>query len=163
MLKELQSILEKIPQLFATVWGWVLMILSSLWAVAENHAAILLTLLFVIVLDLAWGIAASVKRGEYVTSEAMRCTAKKIIIYMSMILPVMFIEHSIDNDWYLGTRIVVALAAACELWSVSANILAVKPDMPFLRIFRLQLKGEIEKRTGVNTDEILKENNGKGE
>ena len=65
------------------------------------------------------------------------------------------IEKVLHNGGLVGVKIVAVIAAACELWSMSASMLIVKPDMPFLKIFRLQLKGEIESKLGKNAVEIL--------
>jgi hypothetical protein len=42
---------------------------------------------------------------------------------------------------------------------MSASMLIIKPDMPFLRLFRGQLKGEIQSKLNknINLDEILKD------
>jgi len=99
-----------------------------------------------------WGVFASIKLKKFVLSEGFRETFNKITMYASMLLMVHAIVKSIHEEWFLATRLSCALAAACELWSISANMLIVKPDMVFLKLFRLQLKGEIEKKIGMNTD-----------
>jgi hypothetical protein len=65
------------------------------------------------------------------------------------------IEKLIHDEWFIGFRIFCGIAAACELISTSALMLIVKPNMPFIRLFRLSLKGEIDKKLGVNTGKIL--------
>ena len=74
-----------------------------------------------------------------------------------MLILLLLIERMIHEQTLIATRLACVLAAASELWSVSANMLIIKPDMPFLKIFRLQLKGEIEKKIGLSTDTIFKE------
>jgi hypothetical protein len=73
------------------------------------------------------------------------------------------IEKIVHEGTLYGLLISCAIAAACELWSISANMLIVKPDMPFLKIFRLQLKGEIENKLGKNFSVFFKDKNNEPE
>jgi len=143
--------------LFTTLWGWILIGFTSLWAMLKPEIYPFVIVFLSVLLDLIWGIAAAIKQKRFIYSEGIRETCKKLIIYASMLILLLLIERMIHEQTLIATRLACVLAAASELWSVSANMLIIKPDMPFLKIFRLQLKGEIEKKIGLSTDTIFKE------
>ncbi|KAA6303110.1 MAG: hypothetical protein EZS26_000713 [Candidatus Ordinivivax streblomastigis] len=149
----------KAIDLLKSVYGWFIASCLFLWDYigSEKHTFVIV---FVCVLfDLFWGIWSSVRRKKFILSEALRETPKKLFIYLSCLLIIYLIEINIHDEYLLGTKIVGTLMAACELWSASAHILIIKPDMPFIKLFRKQLKGEMEKKTGFNLDEVLTEKN----
>jgi len=158
MYSQIQHLLIKIHPIFTTIWGWILIALTTLWSFIKPELYPFSVVYFAILLDLIWGIAAAVKLKKYIRSERIRETFKKIIIYSVSLLLILLIEKILHEEWEVATRVSCAIAAACEFWSISANMLIVKPDMPFVRLFRLQLKGEIEKKVGHNVDKILVEN-----
>ena len=53
---------------------------------------------------------------------------------------------------FVAVRTIAIFAAVCEFWSMSASMLIIYPNMPFLRIFRTQLKGEIAAKLSKNID-----------
>ena len=57
-------------------------------------------------------------------------------------------------DWDIATKELFALAGAVELLSIIANALILKPDMKFLRIFEVLVKGEISKKSGIDKDKV---------
>ena len=157
MNKQIFSIMEHVKYVFTTFWGFLLGLFSAFWSFIKPEIYPFSIVFLAVLLDLFWGIAVAKKQGKFILSEAIRETFKKLSIYACMLLLVYSIEKSIHEDWSIATRVMCAMAAACELWSVSAMMLIVKPDMPFLKLFRRQLKGEIEKKLGTNVDDILKE------
>lgn len=140
---------------FTTLWGWILILFSALWAFIKPEAFAFMVVAIAIGLDLFWGIASALKRNEFIFSETLRETFKKVAIYGSSLLVVYAIERILREDWLVVTRVLCVIAAACELISASASMLIVKPDMIFLRLFRLQLKGEIAKKVGLNAEDIF--------
>jgi len=149
------SIAEHLKLAFTTLWGWILILFSALWAFVKPEAFAFAVVAIAVLMDLVWGIASAVKRKQFILSESLRETFKKVAIYGSSLLTVYAIERILREDWLVVTRVLCVFAAACELISASASMLIVKPDMIFLRLFRLQLKGEIAKKLGIDTDKIF--------
>jgi Flp pilus assembly protein TadB len=149
------SMLFELKEIMHTLGGWVIVTVLMFWQFIQpgilSFAIVLVTLLF----DFFWGCAASKKINKPILSGRMRDTLVKVAIYGSSLLVVFSIEKSIHEEWFIGTKVICAFAAACELLSASASMLIVKPDMPFLKLFRLQLKGEINKKMGINIDDVL--------
>lgn len=156
----LQSIIKHIQYIFSTVYGWLLGIVVGVWSFIAPERFSFIIVGVCILIDLIWGIAVARKRGEFVLSEAGRETFKKVGIYACSLLPIFMIEQNLHNDnWFIVTRLFCTLAAACELWSTSASMLIIKPNMPFIRIFRVQLRGEMEKKFGKSFTKEFKDDN----
>jgi len=151
------SISKNIHSIFTTIYGWALIASTTLLTIIKPETFPLLVVLVAIFLDFIWGILAAIKQKKPILSTRIKESFKKVFIYGSALLTILLIERIIHEEWEIATKISCVLAAACEFWSMSANMLIFKPDMPFLKLFRLQLKGEIEKKTGINTDKILKD------
>jgi len=151
------TITDQLKTLFATLWGWILICFSAFWSFIKPEVFAFAVVFLAIAFDLFWGVWSSLKRKQFLLSESLRETFKKVAIYGGSLFVVYAIEKALLDDWFIVTRTLCAFASACELLSASASMLIVKPDMVFLRLFRLQLKGEIAKKVGVDTDEIFKD------
>ena len=150
------SIFAQVKLLFTTVYGWFLLTLTMIWEFIAPEKFSFALVLGAIGLDLIWGIiVAKYVKKEYITSFALKETFKKLAIYGSSLFLILAIERTLHQEWFIGFRIACAIAASCELISVSASMLMVKPNMPFLKIFTFHLKGEISKKLGVNVDECF--------
>ena len=150
------------------IWEHVKQVLSNIYAAASIAIASIFSFVFsdwlpfvivgaFILLDLFWGVVASVKLKNFILSKFLINTIIKVGIYSFAFLGIGLLEKIIHESGFIGLKIACFIAGACELWSMSANMLIVKPNMPFLKIFRMQLKGEIESKIGKNCDDILEE------
>ena len=153
----IHSILMHVTKLFSNAYGYILTMIGSALAFTGKEAIAFAIVFLAIMGDLFWGICASLKMNRFILSHALRETFVKIGIYAFALLGIAFVEKLVHDGFLIGLKLSCAIAAACELWSMSANMLIIKPDMPFLKIFRLQLKGEIESKLGKNLDGILKD------
>jgi len=151
----LLDILQHIKYLLSTGYGYFLSILTLFWNFIHPEIYSFSIVGFAILMDLVWGMIVAKKKKKFILSEAIRETFKKVSIYGSALFIIYMIEITIHEEWLIGTKLACAIAAGCELWSISASMLIVKPDMPFIRLFRLQLKGEIEKKVGQDISNIL--------
>ncbi len=144
----------------STAYGWMLAMVSTLIAFVTPEKVSFLVVGGAILADLFWGIVASLKLKKFLLSVALRETIKKIGIYSFALLGAMSIEAIAHIEGtFIAVRTVAILASVCEFWSMSASMLIVYPNMPFLKLLRGQLKGEIESKIkrNVNIDEILKD------
>jgi len=161
---KLYSIMEKgIIQLnnaLSTAYGWMLAMVSTLIAFVTPEKVSFFVVGGAILADLFWGIVASLKLKKFLLSAALRETIKKIGVYSFALMGAMAIESITHSEGtFIAVRTVAILASVCEFWSMSASMLIVYPKMPFLKLLRGQLKGEIESKIkrNVNIDEILKD------
>lgn len=108
-----------------------------------------------IVLDAFFGMLVAFKEERFLLSKLARETLIKITSYMACLLVVLMIERLAHDNMSYGVKLAAAWAAACELWSMSASILILRPDSPFFRLIRHQLRGEIAAKVGKDPDEIF--------
>ncbi|MCD7937068.1 MAG: hypothetical protein LUG98_09440 [Tannerellaceae bacterium] len=151
----LLSTIEAIQRIFSTFYGWlsaVALFVSHFFGPAYYPFAVVGIL---VLIDLYWGIRVAFRNKQFILSEALRETVLKGSIYASCLGGIYLIEQ-IFHEGVFATSLAAALAGTCEVWSFSAAILIIKPDFPFISLFRKQLRGEIEKKLGTNINDILK-------
>ena len=153
----IHSVLMHLTEIFSKAYGWFLIFMLTVLNFFQPEWLCFAVVGIAILGDFVWGIIASIKLKKFILSKALRETIKKVGIYGFALASIFMIEKIIHDQSFIGIKIIAILGAACELWSMSANMLIVKPDMPFLRIFRMQLKGEMESKIGKNLDNILTE------
>jgi len=155
MKQMIASILSSVTCVFSTFYGSIVLMISSILAFFQPESICFYVVLGAVVADLFWGVLAARKCKKFLLSKAFRDTATKIGIYAFTMVGAFCIEKILHNGGLVGVKIVAVIAAACELWSMSASMLIVKHDMPFLKIFRIQLKGEIESKLVKNAETII--------
>ena len=147
---------------FSTSFGWGVALLSAFATIIAPEKTSFIVVAGAILADLFWGVAAAIKLKKFFLSTALRDTVKKIGIYSFAMLGAMAIESiSHAEGTFVAIRTIAVKAAVCEFWSMSASMLIVYPNMPFLKLLRGQLKGEIQSKVSknVNVDDILNDDN----
>lgn len=153
MIPIFAKILYHLQQILTTTYGWIVAILiwiSHFFAPAFYPFAVVGVL---ILIDLGWGITVALKNKKFFLSEALRDTCIKTAIYASCLVSVYIIER-IFYSGVAATSLAAALAGTCEVFSFSASILIIKPNFPFIKLFRNQLRGEMEKKLGRPINEL---------
>ena len=102
---------------------------------------------------MAWGIAAAMKRHNFVLSYLLRETFCKIIVYVGTMSIVLFSERMLGLTSGLTVRIIAVIATSVELFSSAGNILIIKLDFVFVRFFGKYLVGEIADKMKISHDE----------
>ena len=143
----------KIPAVFNNIFGWVLAFCTGFVAWLGNEGVSLLIVLMAIGWDLIWGVAVAVKQKKFVLSRLLRETMVKVFIYIGTLLIVLVCERSLNENWGVITRVVAVVAACIELFSAAGNILIIKPNFVFIRLFKKYLIGEIAEKLNIGTDE----------
>lgn len=154
----LSHLLDKSIGVLKSGYGLILTLIFSLINYVGDDKLAFTSVFFAIVLDMIWGIIASIKRGGFVLSYLGRETIIKLGAYMGVMLMVLNVERSLNQDWLPFTCMIGGLICACEFISISANVLIVKPDFPFFRIFTKYLQGEINSKLGFDASKYLKKN-----
>lgn len=150
----MERFLTKLGDCLCTVWGWLLAIMLFLAEFFGGYALALHSVLIFVLLDLGWGIAVAVKCKKYTLSESARNTVTKVVSYYSSILIIILLEKMIGVDAPWGVTLVSVIIGLTELWSISGNMLIINPNIPFLKIIRPALIGEIARKLGRSEDEI---------
>lgn len=144
----------------SSAYGWMLAMFVAVIAFITPEKVSFIVVGGAIFADLFWGIVASVKQKKFILSIAFRETFKKVGVYSFALMGALSIEAIAHIEGtFIAVRTVAILASVCEFWSMSASMLIVYPKMPFLKLLRGQLKGEIESKLkrNVDIDEILKD------
>lgn len=150
----LNHFLEKLQMILSTASGWVAGCLLILLNAVVAHKVTITLVVAVVLLDLAWGIAASIKQKRFTTSELARDTIGKFAVYGTAILTFCFIDRIMGESVTLTTAVIGGVIMLVELWSIAGNALIVFPNMPFLRLLRPALKGEIANKLRVSPDDV---------
>jgi hypothetical protein len=143
----LKRMITKLNVVTSAPLGW----LSAIFFTVINFfapEAYSFGLVFVAVfLDAVFGIAVAVKkRGDFALSKLARLTLFKLAAYAASLIIIYMIEMLIHDKGFIGIKIAAGWAAACEFWSLSAHVLILNPNIPFFRIMRKYLRGEIESK-----------------
>ena len=153
MIRLIDKIFENLSNALSSFYGWLLVMCTAFLTFIKPEIWSFIVVGAAILADLVWGIAAALKMHCFLLSKALRETVKKVGIYAFALLGVLSIEKIVHADGaFISVKLIAIFAAVCELWSMSANMLIIKPDMPFLKLFRGQLKGEISAKVSKNID-----------
>lgn len=155
--KIIERIFDKLCGLIENSWGWLLSggVFVFNFITPEKYSFIALGI--AIAFDLLFGITAAVKQGKFFLSSAFRETPGKVLIYFGFLFVVYSSERVFGNGSFLITKGCSALGCGCELWSMLASALIIKPNMLFPRLLKLQLKGEIESKFGKHISNQFKD------
>lgn len=111
-------------------------LILSIFGVFAPIKGIIITVGIVIVVDLITGILAARKRGEKITSAAIRRTVSKILIYQTAILTGFLIETYLTQDLVPITKIVASIIGIVEGKSVFENLNAVSDNKLFSEVLK---------------------------
>jgi hypothetical protein len=155
MLRKMwEKIVIKLYDALSTVWGWAVILSSLIIEFIGGHGTAVLMVLLAVVLDAVWGIVVAIRNGRFALSELGRDTIGKLAVYGTALVMFIAVDKLLLGDTTLTTSIVAALIILVEFWSASANMLICFPSMPFLKLMRKALKGEIARKLNINPDDV---------
>lgn len=146
--------LHKLVEILSTIQGWTagaLLVVANFFA---GYEATVCLAVVAIVLDGVWGIAAALRQGHFTLSGLARNTVMKISVYGTAIVVFVAIDKILGIFDGLTVSIVCAVIVLVEFWSMCANALICFPHMPFLRLMKKALAGEIASKLGVTAKQV---------
>ena len=147
----------KLSEIFQTVQGWCAAVGIFILNFFAGYEVAINAVVVCVALDTIWGIAAQVKRGHFALSELGRHgMLSKLALYASVIVGFILIEGMVRVESQIAVVTVCTLICLVELWSMGGSALIVNPNMPFLRIFREVLAGEVARKMQVPVEEAKK-------
>lgn len=161
MDKVIGNILMKLESALSTILGWV--IASCVFVVNFVHDYSMCIMLVVIstALDLMFAIIRVNKMGGFTKSDLMRKTFDKVVVYGMALLLFIFIEKiTVVMDGF-SVSIIGALIILTEAWSILGSLTILFPDVPFLKVLKYVLRGEMANKLKCDedkVDDLLKEN-----
>ncbi|MDR1883078.1 MAG: phage holin family protein [Prevotella sp.] len=153
------STMDRILRILSTAWGWAgtFVAFAGTWVVSwlgVTREMCLYLVFAAIVMDLAWGIASSVKRKIFTLSIGFTKTGVKLAVYLSILTMAAIAEKVMADDWSLLFRLTSAVLTVAEAVSICGHILIVKPDTPVIRLLWKVLRSEIARKMGVEVADI---------
>lgn len=158
LLLQVAKITKHIYSLFESTYGYILFCLSLVIGLVKGEKVAFTIVLLAIFFDFILGIWTSIKQKKFAKSQLIQDTFVKVTVYGIPLL-LIGLGEKMFHEWGIALYLTCAIAAACELWSISAHLLILAPNMPFLKLLRFQLKDEIKSKTGHDIEEITKSNN----
>lgn len=135
--------LFKLQAILSTFSGWV-SLLGVFWAnFFAGYQSAIEAVVIVVTLDLAWAIASAIKRGTFAYSYLGKENVSKLSVYGSVIVGFVVLDKLVGMALPVTTIVVCLLISLVELWSMAGSMLIVFPNMPFLRLLRPILRGEM--------------------
>ncbi len=147
MYQSYKNIIAHLAAILGTAYGWIIAMASWTFNFLAPAGYPFAVVFILVIIDLIWGIIVALKLGTFVYSEALRETCTKLAIYGSCLVSVYLIEQLFYSG-IAATSVSAGLAGTCEIFSFSASILIIKPNFPFISLFRNQLQGEMAKKLG---------------
>lgn len=116
-------------EITAKLWAWVapradLLLISSL-AVIAPVKGIMVAVGALIFFDLVTGVMAARKRGERITSAALRRTISKLVVYQMSVLSGFILETYLISDIVPIAKLVAGVIGMVECLSVAENMKTV--------------------------------------
>ena len=147
----------KLAEIFQTIQEWCVAMCVFVANFFAGYETAINAVIVCVALDTIWGIAAQIKRGHFALSElGRRGMLSKLALYASVIVGFILIERMVGVDSQIAVVTVCTLICLVELWSLGGSALIVNPKMPFLRIFREVLAGEVARKMQVPVEEAKK-------
>lgn len=140
--------------------------LVYVWAIFIGIHSYVYCILALIIIDVYFGIKASLKQGEpYKTRILRKGLLEKFVLYFFVLLIAFILDtvlqHGIEYSKYYIAFIASAMISFYEASSIVEKLIIIYPDVPFLkRLARLLnvLDTEVEKKTtAIITDAPVKE------
>jgi len=145
---------ERLGEILSTVWGWILCLIMVVVDYVTGYGMMVNIAVMAVVMDGAWGIASSLKQGNFALSELARDTLAKLAVYGCAVLSFIGIDRLLGVGGGLTTGVICACIVLVELWSASASMLICFPKMPLLQLLKKALVGEIARKLNIEPGEV---------
>ena len=152
MIQQALHSIARIPQVLSTGWGWATLASLSVLDYIAGHSFVVFLVVAATLIDAVWGIAVSLKKGEFTKSELARLTIAKLAVYGCVMFVFIGLDKFINST--ITASIIGAAIVLVEFWSSCASMLILYPNFLFLRLLKKALTGEIASKLGVSEDEV---------
>ena len=153
-MKLIAAIEHKLIFLLQSAWGRVLLLAAWIAEFVGGYELAIGSVIAANILDLIWGVWASIVMGKFAKSELLRDTITKMTAYMSGLAMFILGEKLIPGDSFFIVSILATIMVGTETLSMSANILIVYPNATFFKLLRPALKGEIANKLHIPEDKV---------
>lgn len=153
MIHQALHSISRLGSVLSTSCGWATFAALAVMDYIGGHSFVVFLVLAATIIDAVWGIAVSLKQGEFTKSELARLTIAKFAVYGCA----MFIFIGLDKfvDTTITASIVGALIVLVEFWSSCGSMLILFPNFLFLRIMKKALVGEVASKLKISEEEAM--------
>lgn len=148
----IQHFLARVLEVFSNGIAWVMGLFVFMVDCLGGHKVAVNLVIIAVVTDLVWGIISSIRQHRFAKSELARDTLGKVSVYGCAILTFAGIDRIYNTG--LTTNLICTVIVLVELWSTLGSMLICFPGMPFLKILKFALVGEIASKLGVSEDKV---------
>lgn len=153
MIQIIEKLFSKLTVILQTVQGWA--VAASIF-VAEyffaDHATVVWLVVAVTLMDAVWGVAVSVRHGQFTLSELLRLTIAKVAVYGCALAVFIGLDKVTGTE--LSTDVVGSAIILCEAWSMMGSMLIIYPRVPILQLLRKALTGEIANKLRISPEDV---------
>ena len=146
--------IHKLQAILSTMSGWLSFVGVLIANFFAGYEFTIKMVAIVVVLDLLWAVASAIKRGTFAYSYLGKETVSKLSVYGSVIAVFIAIEKLTGVNITITTILICSVIMLVEVWSMAGSMLIVFPHMPFLRLLRPILAGEIAHKLRISEDEV---------
>jgi hypothetical protein len=150
----MDGFVTKLSEILSTIYGWLLCLSMVVIDYFAGYEATVQMATMAVVMDCIWGIAAAHKQGKFTLSELARNTFSKLSVYGCCIVLFIGIDRLMGLQSGLTTSAICIGIVLTEAWSTCASMLICFPDLPFLKLLKRALTGEIARKLGVDADKV---------
>ncbi len=145
-----------ITNVLNSILGRIVVLISFMGAYFASISNLIHVILALVIFDAIFGISVSIKLNGIgsILSSKLRNTLFKLFFYLLFIMLTFLIEFQITGIECFTPKIVFAVMAGVELWSIASNALILSPNMPFLKLFKKFLTLEISKKLDMSRKEV---------
>lgn len=144
--------LGKLCDILQNLLGWVYLLVLFFIDYFAGHGFIVCLAMAVTLMDAVWGIAVSIRQGQFALSELARLTIAKLAVYgcaLSVFVGLDKVTDSVVTGSIVGAAIVLV-----EFWSCCASMLILFPRITFLRLMKKALTGEIASKLHISEEDV---------
>lgn len=142
----------KLGEILQTMSGWCYLVVLFFIDYFSGHCFIVGLAAVVTIMDAAWGIAVSIKQGQFALSELARLSVAKLLVYGCVLSVFVGLDKVTDST--ITGSLVGAAIVLIELWSCCASMLILFPYMPFLKLMKKALTGEIASKLHIEECDV---------
>ena len=144
--------LLKLGSILTNGWGWLVGVGLAFLDYFAGHSFVVFLVAAATLMDAVWGIAVSIKNGDFTKSELARLTFAKLIVYGCVLFIFIGIDKMIDST--ITASVIGACIVLVEFWSSCASMLILYPRFLFLKLLKHALIGEIASKLNKTEDEV---------
>ena len=156
LLIVLSNIGGAITNVLNSMLGKIVVLITFMGAYFASISNLVHVMLALVLFDAIFGISVSIKLNGIgsILSSKLRNTLFKLFFYLLFIMFTFLVEFQITGVECITPKIIFAVMAGVELWSIASNALILSPNMPFLKLFKKFLTLEISKKLDMTRTEV---------